>query len=577
MIEATLTAPPTILIVDDQPSDLLLLTQAVEGLGEIHIANNGQMALEVARQCRPDLILLDIQMPGMNGFQLCRLIKADPRLCDAAILFVTAHTQSENEIKALELGGIDFIEKPLNIPVVQVHVRAHLNLRQAAKRLAYYDELTGLPNRSLLQDRADQALQKAQRNHSKVVLLMLDLDNFKSINDSVDHAVGDAVLAEVARRLTQFSRGIDTVSRRGGDEFVMLLSEVTRLDVISQFVERVLDVIASPMHVNDKRYDITASAGVGVYPDDSEDFVSLYRHADTAMYQAKKLGRNRYRFFSQGLENLSRARHLLEGHMRSALEQGVFEVFYQAKYHTQQRTICGMEALIRWRKADGTLVSPAEFIPLAEETGLIIPIGRYVLIQACHDAQRLVRMGLNVPVSVNISAVQFREESFLGMVQDALALTGLAPAMLELEITESVLAHDMKVASAVLDELKAMGVNIAIDDFGTGYSSLTYLKSLPIDVLKIDQSFIRDMLTDKSDAAIVEAIVRMGHALGLMLIAEGVEQEEQSSKLLALGCLVMQGYLYCRPMPFVDICKFLQTTPLTKPLGSHQSNKGMLT
>ena len=577
MIEATLTAPPTILIVDDQPSDLLLLTQAVEGLGEIHIANNGQMAFEVARQCRPDLILLDIQMPGMNGFQLCRSIKADPRLCDAAILFVTAHTQSENEIKALELGGIDFIEKPLNIPVVQVHVRAHLNLRQTAKRLAYYDELTGLPNRSLLQDRADQALHKAQRNHSKVVLLMLDLDNFKSINDSVDHAVGDAVLAEVARRLTQFSRGIDTVSRRGGDEFVMLLSEVTRLDVISQFVERVLDVIASPMHVNDKRYDITASAGVGVYPDDSEDFVSLYRHADTAMYQAKKLGRNRYRFFSQGLENLSRARHLLEGHMRSALEQGVFEVFYQAKYHTQQRTICGMEALIRWRKADGTLVSPAEFIPLAEETGLIIPIGRYVLIQACHDAQRLVRMGLNVPVSVNISAVQFREESFLGMVQDALALTGLAPAMLELEITESVLAHDMKVASAVLDELKAMGVNIAIDDFGTGYSSLTYLKSLPIDVLKIDQSFIRDMLTDKSDAAIVEAIVRMGHALGLMLIAEGVEQEEQSSKLLALGCLVMQGYLYCRPMPFVDICKFLQTTPLTKPLGSHQSNKGMLT
>ena len=577
MIEATLTAPPIILIVDDQPSDLLMLTQAVEGLGETHIANNGQMALEVARQIRPDLILLDIKMPGMSGFQLCRLIKADPRLCDAAILFVTAHTQSENEIKALELGGIDFIEKPLNIPVVQVHVRAHLNLRQTAKRLAYYDELTGLPNRSLLQDRADQALHKAQRNHSKVVLLMLDLDNFKSINDSVDHAVGDAVLTEVARRLTQFSRGIDTVSRRGGDEFVMLLSEVTRLDVISQFVERVLDVIASPMHINDKRYDITASAGVGVYPDDSEDFASLYRHADTAMYQAKKLGRNRYRFFSQGLENISRARHLLEGNMRSALEQGVFEVFYQAKYHTQQRTICGMEALIRWRKADGTLVSPAEFIPLAEETGLIIPIGRYVMIQACHDAQRLVRMGLNVPVSVNISAVQFREESFLDMVHDALALSGLAPAMLELEITESVLAHDMKVASTVLDELKAMGVHIAIDDFGIGYSSLTYLKTLPIDVLKIDQSFIRDMLTDKSDAAIVEAIVRMGQALGLMLIAEGVEQEEQSSKLLALGCSVMQGYLYCRPMPFVDMCKFLQTTPLTKPLGINQSNKGMLT
>lgn len=562
MIEATPIAPPSILIVDDQPSDLLVLSQAVQDLGEIHIASNGQMALEVARRCRPDLILLDIQMPGMSGFQLCREIKADPRLCDAAILFVTAQTQTENEIKALELGGIDFIKKPLNIPVVQVHVRAHLSLRQAAKRLAYYDELTGLPNRSLLQDRAVQALHKAKRDQSKVVLLMLDLDNFKSINDSVDHAVGDAVLSEVARRLTQFSRKIDTVSRRGGDEFVMLLSEVTRLDAISDFVERVLEIIASPMFIDDKRYDITASAGVGVFPDDSQDFASLYRHADTAMYQAKKLGRNRYRFFSPALENTSRARHLLEGNMRSALEQGVFEVFYQAKYDAQHRTICGMEALIRWRKPDSTLVSPADFIPLAEETGLIIPIGRYVLIQACHDAQRLIRMGLNVPVSVNISAIQFREESFLSMVKDALTLTRLTPSMLELEITESVLAHDITVASNVLNELKAMGVHIAIDDFGIGYSSLTYLKSLPIDVLKIDQSFVRDMLSDSSDAAIIEAIVRMGQALGLALIAEGVELQEQSSKLLDLGCSVMQGFLYCRPMPFQELCEYLQTTPL---------------
>lgn len=296
MIETTPTALSTILIVDDQPRDLLLLSQAVQDLGTVHIASNGHMAIELARRCRPDLILLDIQMPGMSGFELCRTIKADPRLCDAAILFVTAQTQAANEIKAMELGGIDFIQKPLNLPVVRVHVRAHLNLRQQAKRLAYYDELTGLPNLNLLQDRAEQALQKAKRNQSMVVLLMLDLDNFRSINDSVDHAVGDAVLSEVARRLTQFSRGIDTVSRRGGDEFLILLSEVTRLDAISDFVARVLDAIASPMHIHEKRYDITASAGVSVFPDDSQDFASLYRHADTAMYQAKKLGRNRQRF-----------------------------------------------------------------------------------------------------------------------------------------------------------------------------------------------------------------------------------------------------------------------------------------
>lgn len=573
MIQAAVTH--TILLVDDQPSDLLILNEAVHDLGDVHIASNGNMALEIARQCRPDLILLDIQMPGMDGFQLCRAIKADPKLCDAAILFVTAQNQTENEIKALEYGGIDFIDKPLNIPVIRGHVRAHLNLRMAAKRLAYYDDLTGLPNRSLLQDRAERALQTAHRNQSKVALLLLDLDNFKIINDSVDHSVGDAVLAEIGSRLTQFSRGIDTVSRQGGDEFVILLPEVKRLDAVGDLVERMLAVIATPIYINEKRYDLTASAGVGVFPDDSQDFASLYRHADTAMYQAKKLGRNRYRFFSQGLEISSRARHLLEGHMRSALEHGVFEVFYQAKYDAQKKNICGMEALIRWRKADGSLISPADFIPLAEETGLILPIGKYVLLQACNDAQRLQLLGFAIPVSVNISAVQFREESFLEMVKDALEQSALPPTMLELEITEGVLAHDIVMASDVLNELKAMGVHIAIDDFGTGYSSLTYLKSLPIDVLKIDQSFVRDMLTDSSDAAIIEAIIRMAQALGLSLIAEGVEEIEQSNKLLALGCPVMQGYLYCRPMPFNALCEFLNTTAsvnslLTENQGSHR-------
>lgn len=233
-------------------------------------------------------------------------------------------------------------------------------------------------------------------------------------------------------------------------------------------------------------------------------------------------------------------------------------MFYQAKYDALNRRICGMEALIRWRMSDATLVSPAEFIPLAEETGLIIPIGRYVLIQACNDAKQLLNMGLTVPVSVNISAIQFREEGFLSMVKNALEQTALPPSMLELEITESVLALDIKMASDVLNELKAMGVHIAIDDFGTGYSSLTYLKSLPLDVLKIDQGFVRDMLTDSSDAAIIEAIVRMGQALGLALIAEGVELEEQSNKLLALGCSVMQGFLYSRPMPFQGLCEYLQ-------------------
>ena len=558
MTESIFSAAPVILIVDDQPSDLVMLSEAVRDLGEVYVASDGRMVMEVARFCRPDLVLLDIQMPQMNGFEICRAIKADPKLCDAAILFVTSHTQSENEIKALEYGGVDFIQKPLNLPVVRAHVRAHLSLRTEAKKLAYYDALTGLPNRMLLQDRAEQALQKAQRAHARVAMLLLDLDNFKSINDSVGHSVGDAVLKRVAQRLRESSRAIDTVSRQGGDEFVILLPEVQRFDAIGDFVERLLTTIAAPIELGNARYVLSASIGIGVFPDDSEDLEALYRHADVAMYQAKQDGRNRYRFFSRSIESSMRARHLLEIHMRNALDQGVFEVFYQAKFDARRGQICGMEALIRWRNGDGRLVSPAEFIPLAEETGLIVPIGKQVLQRACSDAFALLKMGLPTCVSVNISAVQFREESFLDMVKGILVETALPPTLLELEITEGVLARDIEAAGVTLGELKAMGVRIAIDDFGTGYSSLSYLKRLPIDVLKIDQSFVRDMLVDRSDAAIIEAIVRMGQALDLELIAEGVESPPQVERLLQLGCDLMQGYLYCRPMPFQQLTEFLQ-------------------
>ncbi|WHH50856.1 EAL domain-containing protein [Pseudomonas sp. Ap32] len=548
-----------ILIVDDQSSDREVLQGSVSSFGEVHVAHDGREALQVAGEYRPDLILIDIELPDMNGFALCRAIKTDPKLCDAAVLFVSSHIQCDNQVRALEFGGVGFIQKPINVPVVRAHVRAHLNLRNEAKRLSYYDALTGLPNRQLFTNRAAQAIQQAQSNGSKVALLLLDLDHFKSINDSLGHSVGDAILKCVAERLASSVRPQDTVSRPGGDEFVILLPQVVRLEAIGDLCEQLLRTLASPMQIGEKRYSITTSIGVSIYPEDSTDLEALYSHADAAMYQAKREGRNRSRFFSRTLETSTRARHMLEQHMRSALEQGVFEVFYQPKMDARTGCMRGMEALIRCRQSDGTLLSPGEFIPVAEETGLIVPLGRQVLTQACKDACLLMESGFQVPVSVNISAVQFREDNFFDMIRRGLKDSGLPAYLLELEITEGVLADNVVKARETLEALKCMGVRLAIDDFGTGYSSLSYLKQLPIDVLKIDQSFVRDMLDDHSDAAIIEAIVRMGQALGLELIAEGVENQEQAISLMALGCWLMQGYHYCRPVPFLQLQQMLET------------------
>lgn len=354
---------PVILIVDDQPSDARILQEAVGELAQVHIVHDGYQALEAARFYRPDVVLLDIEMPGMGGFELCSLIKADPKLCDAAIMFVTAHTQTDNEIRALDFGGIDFIQKPLSIPVARAHIRAHLNLRAEAKRLAYVDALTGLPNRMLLRDRAGQMLQKARRNGSQLAVLLLDLDNFKGINDSQGHSTGDLILREVGQRLNQAARDLDTVSRQGGDEFVILVTDIQRSETISDHVERLLEIITRPMEVAGNRYDLSACIGISVFPDDGTDIETLYRQADSAMYQAKQEGRNRYRFFSNSIESTARARHLLERHMRNALESGVFEVYYQLRVDVSDGQSCGMEALIRWRHEENGMISPAEFIP----------------------------------------------------------------------------------------------------------------------------------------------------------------------------------------------------------------------
>ncbi|WAH60377.1 EAL domain-containing protein [Pseudomonas silvicola] len=552
---------PIILLVDDQVSDLRVLGQALEGIGDVYIATDGTTALQLARKYRPEVILLDIEMPLMDGYLVCEQIKADPKLAHAAVIFVTSHQQTENELRGLKLGGADFLHKPINLPVARARVEANIKHGRSVRQLAYYDSLTNLPNRTLLVDRVSQALDNARQRPGRIGLLSLDLDNFKPLNDSEGHAVGDALLQEVARRLMGCCAAADTAARAGGQRFMMLALSCQTIDELGQCAQRLLDAITAPIMVANTRYDLIGNVGISVFPDDSQDAETLHEHAGAALYQARQAGRGEYRFFNASINDSVRARHQMERDLRDALDTGRLEVFYQAKVDAALRCVVGVEALVRWPQPDGSMITPDRFIPLAEASGLIVPIGEYVLNEACQAANQWREQGQAITVSVNISPAQFHDRRFEDVIQQAILRNHLMPGQLELEITEGVLAGDVDEICRVLERLRARGVRISVDDFGTGYSSLAYLKRFPLDVLKIDQSFVRQMLDHPRDAAIVETIIQLAHALDLHLIAEGVETQQHAQALQRLGCDVMQGFLYCRPLPRTQMTEYLQWPP----------------
>jgi len=424
--------------------------------------------------------------------------------------------------------------------------------------LAQHDFLTSLPNRLLLTERFSHAIGLAQRRRKQVGLLFLDLDNFKHINDSLGHAIGDQLLQSVANRLVTCVRTTDTVCRQGGDEFVILMVEIEQPEDAAHVAETLRAVLAVPHHIGGHELHVTVSIGISIYPGDGIDVDSVMQNADTAMYHAKASGRNNYQFFSPDMNTRAVRRQLVEGSLRRALKQGEFLLHYQPKIDLVTGAMTGAEALIRWQDPDLGLVYPGQFVPIAEENGLIVPVGRWVLREACRQVQAWLDSGLRaVPVAVNISAMEFRHNSFLEEVALILQETGLAPHYLELELTESILMHDAESSASVLEALKAMGVRLAIDDFGTGYSSLSYLKRFPIDTLKIDQSFVRDIVTDADDATIVSAIIGMGKNLKQRVIAEGVETHEQLAFLRARQCDEGQGFHFSHPLPAEDFAQLL--------------------
>ncbi|MHB1231189.1 MAG: putative bifunctional diguanylate cyclase/phosphodiesterase [Burkholderiales bacterium] len=482
-----------------------------------------------------------------------------------------ATTAREQEVRTAERLQAAPSDQMLRLQQVNAHlVIATMEAHKLAEQvqtakveldhLAHHDVLTDLPNRTLLQDRLSQAIELARRQGRQLAVMFMDLDQFKHINDSLGHAVGDQLLRSVARRLVACVRQSDTVSRQGGDEFVLLLPSIEQAEDAALSAQKILVALALPHRIDWHDLHIGVSIGISIYPNDGQDAETLIKSADIAMYYAKEGGRNNYKFFEQSMNVLAVQRQSVEASLRRALERQEFVLHYQPKINLRSGTIVGVEALIRWQHPQRGLLPPAQFVPIAEDCGLILPIGRWVLRAACLQARAWVQAGLPpITIAVNTSALEFRAKDFLENIRTTLAETQLEPRYLELELTESVLMRDAEATDVMLHALADLGVKLAVDDFGTGYSSLSYLRKFPIDTLKIDQSFVNRISSNPEDAAIVSAVIGMGKSLKQSVIAEGVETPEQCTFLRAEQCDEGQGYYFGRPMAAEALAAVLQT------------------
>ncbi|MDH5512040.1 MAG: EAL domain-containing protein, partial [Gammaproteobacteria bacterium] len=462
--------------------------------------------------------------------------------------------QAEVSLNAIELKG----ERYLHAIVRDVTER--LQAQERLQYLAHHDSLTGLPNRAMFLERLDHALTRARWTNRPLAVLFLDLDRFKNINDTLGHDIGDSALRVAALRLADSVREGDTVARLGGDEFTVLLEDLASTDDVPIIAQKILETVSQPFDVENREFVMTTSIGISLYPVDGDDSLKLLRNADTAMYRAKEQGRNMCQFYSSEMGAKALEKFMLESNLRHALERNEFLLYYQPQVNLATGAITGVEALLRWRHPELGLVSPAQFIPVAEETGLMKKVDEWVLQTACLQAQAWRGAGITpLSMSVNLSGAFFSDRGLVEIITHALRKGCLAPDQLELEITEGAIMLNAETTVRMLGNLKRMGVRLAVDDFGTGYSSLSYLKRFPIDTLKIDQSFVQDLMFDDDDASLVKAIIVMGHALKLRVIAEGVETTEQLAFLREMGCDGMQGFLFGRPLPAEEITPLLRS------------------
>lgn len=561
----------TVLYVEDDSSIRDLVTFVLgQKFPELTLlaAANGQEGLALYEAKRPEIVLTDILMPVMDGIRMAREIRKLDR--EARIIILTASSDTKRLLEAIDVGVNQYVLKPIDTEKLQAaveHCLAGLRLeRQLRERdehirqMAYSDSLTGLPNRELFNELLHQSLAQANRHRRPLAVLFLDLDRFKMINDSLGHPVGDQLLQMAARRLRECCRREgDIVARRGGDEFIVLLPELDDLQEPARVAQKIVDAFARVFVLQEHELFISTSVGVSVFPHDGRDSETLIRNADLAMYRAKEAGRNRYNLYTPAMDVQASRRLALESGLRQALARGELLLYYQPKVNIRSGRIASIEALARWHHPEFGMVPPTQFIPMAEETGVIVPIGEWVLRTACAQNKAWQQAGFPpMRISVNFSPRQFQQFDLAEMVERVLADTALDPRWLELEVTENLMLQNEEQAVTMLRRLSEMGVQISIDDFGTGCSTFGYLKKLPFHTLKIDQSFVTDIDSNLSDAAIVTAMIRMAKSLQLNVIAEGVETEAQRLLLDALDCPEMQGHLFSQALPAEEMGRILE-------------------
>ncbi len=541
-----------LMIVDDDRAMRLALQKAFDTkIYRVSEAGNGLQAVSMCSRKMPDLILMDAMMPEMNGFEACQKIRNLPDGADVPILIITALDNEEAIVDAFKAGATDYVPKPIHFAVMKQRVARLIKANKAekhVKKLAYHDPLTGLPNRAQLMQQLRLMINRASLEKQRLGVLFMDLDHFKLINDTLGHDAGDLLLKAVAERITHCVRDHDFVARLGGDEFTVVLEGVENQADISRVAEKICSSLCQPFVFLQQKMFVTTSVGISLYPDDAEDSSTLLKHADSAMFSAKK-NRNGYAYYKEGMEDELARRLELERELHQAISAGELVLHIQPQQCFADGSVRSAEALVRWQHPKHGLLGPNQFIPIAEETDLINQVGRWVLEETCRLLSEWSSNGYEIRLAANISGRELLGVGLEQRLAKLIAQYGLDPSMLELEITESMLMENPQQSERELQVLKKMGLTLAIDDFGSGFSSLNYLKRLPVDVLKIDRTFILDIETDPNDTAIVAGIVALAKSLDLQVLAEGVETQEQYQKLAELNCDSFQGYLLSKPLP----------------------------